>query len=174
MDKVIEVYDNVLDRPYMELLYPRCKTRSYNIGWGDPNEFSIPRGTSLYSRIENDELLDFGFLNKINNKDLLEKIDGREPIESVINCTTYSDVYLPHTHSNTDVLLCYVNLEWRQEWWGESEFYSDDLKETILTNQYVPGRVVWFDGDIPHSIRPQSRIATKFRMTLSLFYISKR
>ena len=61
-------------------------------------------------------------------------------------------------------------MEWKQEWWGETQFLSEDLKEIIFTNPYVPGRAVWFDGAIPHTIKTQSAIAPKYRFSLSLFF----
>ena len=61
-------------------------------------------------------------------------------------------------------------MEWKQEWWGETQFLSEDLKEIIFTNQYVPGRVIWFDGEIPHTIKTQSFSAPKFRFSLSIFF----
>jgi hypothetical protein len=66
--------------------------------------------------------------------------------------------------------LYYVNLEWRDGWYGETFFYSDDLKDVAFTSLYVPGRILLFDGDIPHAIRPQSVAGPKYRITISTFF----
>ena len=46
----------------------------------------------------------------------------------------------------------------------------DNLKEIVYTSLFIPGRIILFDGSIPHAIRPQSVKAPKFRFTLSLFF----
>ena len=68
-------------------------------------------------------------------------------------------------------VLYYINLDWRDGWHGETLFYNpNNLKEIIYTSLYIPGRIILFDGSIPHAIRPQSIKAPKFRFTLSLFF----
>jgi Rps23 Pro-64 3,4-dihydroxylase Tpa1-like proline 4-hydroxylase len=78
-------------------------------------------------------------------------------------------VYYAHTHGEDKVLLYYINMEWKEGWHGETQFYSDDLKEVKYTSPYTPGRLILFDGKIPHTMRPQSIIAPKFRFSLSMF-----
>ena len=131
MSKVIKVYDNVIERQYREDFYHIFSKRQFNIGWGDSVAIEDRDKQFWYSEIWIEEFQKLGFLDKITDKDLLGKIDNRTPNQIVVNCTTYSDVYLPHTHYDTDVLLYYINLDWKQEWWGESLFYSDDLKDII-------------------------------------------
>ena len=76
-----------------------------------------------------------------------------------------------HIHQKQQVCLYYVNLDWRDGWHGETLFYNpDNLKEIAYTSLYIPGRIILFDGSIPHAIRPQSVKAPKFRFTLSLFF----
>ena len=69
-----------------------------------------------------------------------------------------------------DVILIYLNQDWKLEWYGETLFYSEDLSEIIFAGLYTPGRIICFDGEVPHSIRPNSRLAPKFRYTMSLFF----
>ena len=44
------------------------------------------------------------------------------------------------------------------------------MKEILYTSLYQPGRILLFDGYIPHAIRPQSVKGPKFRLSLSLFF----
>lgn len=49
-------------------------------------------------------------------------------------------------------------------------FYnSKDLSKIEFASVYKPGRIILFDGHIPHTIRPQSIKGPKFRFTLSVF-----
>ena len=66
--------------------------------------------------------------------------------------------------------LYYVNLNWEDGFYGETFFYnSKDLSKIEFASVYKPGRIILFDGHIPHAIRPQSIKGPKFRFTLSVF-----
>jgi hypothetical protein len=67
-------------------------------------------------------------------------------------------------------VLYYVNLEWQDGWHGETLFYDESLKNIVFASPYIPGRIVVFDGSIPHTIRPQSYIASHYRFTFALIY----
>ena len=168
--KNIQIYDNIFSHSFKSKLYKDIIARNYNIGWADTNIIEHRDKVFMYSLWEIKEFVKSNFLTNIKDKNLLKKINKRLPSKIVVNCSTFGDVYIPHTHSNKEVLLYYVNLDWKKEWYGETEFYSDNLNETILSNPYVPGRIVWFDGEIPHSVKPQSHIGPKYRFTISLFF----
>ncbi len=166
----IEIYDNLFSYNYMSKLYDMVINSNYHIGWADTKIIENRDKVFMFSLWELTDFMKSEFLSNIKDESLLERIGNRLPSRCVINCGNFSDTYLPHTHNNKEVLLYYVNLDWKLEWNGETAFYSDDLKEIILTNPYVPGRMVWFDGEIPHSIKPQTHLGPKFRFTISLFF----
>ena len=168
--KNIQIYDNIFSHSVKSKLYKDIIARNYNIGWADTNIIEHKDKVFMYSLWELKEFVKSNFLTNIKDENLLKKINKRLPSKIVVNCSTFCDVYIPHTHSDKEVLLYYVNLDWKKEWYGETEFYSDNLNETILSNPYVPGRIVWFDGEIPHSVKPQSHIGPKYRFTISLFF----
>ena len=79
-----------------------------------------------------------------------------------------------HAHWDKQIALYYVNLDWKDGWYGETLFYDPlNLQKIDFASSFIPGRILLFDGSIPHTIRPQSIKGPKFRMTLSLIY-SKR
>ena len=86
-----------------------------------------------------------------------------------MNCSLFNDVFYKHTHSDSDVLLYYVNMEWKEEWYGETVFQNED-GSILYTQKYKPCSAVWFDGSIPHLIKPQSATAPKFRFSVSIFF----
>ena len=89
----------------------------------------------------------------------------------VLNLVRSDDVHYVHHHKDQQVLLYYVNLDWVDGWYGETLFYNPkNLKEILYTSLYQPGRILLFDGYIPHAIRPQSVKGPKFRLSLSLFF----
>ena len=66
--------------------------------------------------------------------------------------------------------MYYVNLEWRDGWHGETLFFDESCKDIVYASPYTPGRVIAFDAKIPHTIRPQSHLASFYRFTLALVY----
>ena len=42
-----------------------------------------------------------------------------------------------------------------------------------MAYDYVPGRLLMFDGTEPHSIRPQSFSGPQYRFTVSVFFKDK-
>ena len=63
-----------------------------------------------------------------------------------------------------------MNLEWRDGWHGETLFFDESCKDIMYASPYTPGRVIAFDAKIPHTIRPQSHLASFYRFTLALVY----
>ena len=90
--------------------------------------------------------------------------------KTILNLSVPSDVHYTHTHQEKKILLYYLNLEWRDGWHGETHFYSEDLTSIQYSSPYTPGRLIVFDANIPHTIRPQSIIAPNHRFTLALIY----
>jgi len=171
----IEVYDNVFTRSDAQFFYGSILNSCFKIGWYDTPIIENRGIQFMHSKWTPKEVEKVGLLKKIKNKDLLKKINGRVPHEIVCNCSNFGEVYAPHTHDlKPDVLLYYANLEWKREWYGETLFYSEDLKDIIHANPYVPGRIVWFKGEIPHSIRPSSSMAPQYRFTISFFFLKDK
>ena len=74
-----------------------------------------------------------------------------------------------HAHSDTEkVILYYAALEWEDHWEGETMFFAED-GEIEFVNKYVPGRVIVFDGQMPHPIRAPSHAGPQFRLTATWF-----
>ena len=130
----IEIFDNVFSHSFRSKLYKDILDSDYNIGWEDTRVIQHRDKVFMYSHWDLAKCIKSGFLSNIENKELNEKIAERMPRRCVVNCGTLSDVYIPHSHAHTDVLLYYANLEWKPEWNGETSFYSDDLQQIIFTN----------------------------------------
>jgi hypothetical protein len=64
-------------------------------------------------------------------------------------------------------MLYYVNLNWNKEWHAPTVFQSDDLTTTEFISEFVPGRVVIFDSDIPHKATQAPLESNQYRFTLN-------
>jgi hypothetical protein len=76
----------------------------------------------------------------------------------------------PYFEPQNKTVILYLNPEWNPEWGGETIFFDDDLDAKFLV-QPRPGRVVMFDGRIPHTGRPPTPKYGHNRYILSLKYM---
>ena len=167
----ISYYDDVVPTALRHQINDFCLKSFYKLGWydsQDPSEY-IPNLHSNWS-IED--------LNKIQIPLYIEQcikktpwFTGKKLNQTVVNLVRPMDVHYIHHHRTNHVALYYVNLDWKDGWYGETIFY-DEFKENniIFTSPYIPGRIILFDGNIPHAIRPQSTNGPKFRISITLFF----
>ncbi len=169
--KHIDIFDGYFPMSYRLLAYEFCYNSFYRIGWADTiGTESDDRDYHLYSLFSEKEFADLRFMEQIEQHQEIMEVLGGLPIKKVVvNLSTPSSIYRVHTHDEQKVMLYYINLRWEPTWYGETLFYSEDLSEVQFAHPYVPGRLLIFDASIPHTLRPQSHIATVFRFTLSVF-----
>lgn len=84
---------------------------------------------------------------------------------------TASDTYMYHVDSDiegTPTALYYANLEWKPEWEGETHFSDEKMQEVLFTSSFVPGRLVIFDGTIPHKSSQPAIGSSGYRFALAI------
>lgn len=177
----ITIYDDVFCWNDQVSILRQLESMPYFIGWNDTSDntemfmharffrdewvatsehgsdadlFNMLRRTEAYSTLENSV--------EDNTVGVFEKL--------IVNCTTIGDVNSHHCHKGQDVLLYYANLEWRNEWMGETFFYDDMAKDIIHCAPYTPNRIIKFSGDLVHRFGVPSRTAPKFRFSISTFF----
>lgn len=86
------------------------------------------------------------------------------------NHAAYGDMLFTHTDAQPGSVgltaLWYVAPEWNVEWGGETLFYNAHMDAEVAVSPR-PGRLVIFDGAIPHVGRPPNRICYAPRYTLA-------
>jgi hypothetical protein len=144
-------------------------TSAYLItGW---NDTLYSKEGYVHSEWSKEDLEKSGLLDSDNMKKIIkgEGISLDKFSHCILNIDTISDSHWPHTHPET-VVLYYLNIEWQEGWGGETLFYDRDCKEIVYGSKFTPNRIIVFNGDLPHSIKHQNRIADKYRMSLSIFF----
>tara|TARA_R110000803_G_scaffold56812_1_gene114241 strand:- start:1133 stop:1702 length:570 start_codon:yes stop_codon:yes gene_type:complete len=65
------------------------------------------------------------------------------------NGTTHIDNYY---NDGYRTLMVFINHKWQKEWGGEFQLLEeiDNNSKIIKTIEYIPGRIIIFDGNIPH------------------------
>lgn len=167
----IKVYDDVFDFPFRYSFYDYLENSAFRIGWSDRSTVEKDKDRFLHVSFSQEDLDNCGILEKIyENKEISQDLQGLTLTRVIGNLDTISDSHFVHIHDEKVGLLYYADLEWQNGWHGETIFYDDTLKNIVFASPYVPGRILVFDGAIPHAARPPSPCAKKFRFTMSLFF----
>ena len=168
---LLNIFDNKVPHNIGVNIWNNSIDSPFRLGWEDTTE---PGKTdlNLHSNIQPSSLEPTGILPYFKKcTDETEWFKNKELDRVVLNLVRSNDVHYIHHHPDKHVLLYYVNLDWRDGWYGETLFYDpDDIEKISFTSLYKPGRIILFDGSIPHAIRPQSIKGPKYRFSLSLFF----
>jgi hypothetical protein len=168
--KQIYVFDGLLPLQLRSKLFQFIKSSRFVIGWRDGEHDKAKQHEflhSVYSLEDNDAA---GLLPFLRTTEINKHIGDVNPLKSMVNLSVPSDTHFPHAHPESLVVLYYANMDWENHWHGETLFYTEDLNDIELALKYTPGRVVVFDGSIPHAIRPQSTSADSHRFTYAMTF----
>ena len=166
----IHVFDGAVDFSEREHLYTFMRHSHYLIGNEDADAIETSQHKYLCSHYSMDDVKASGLFDAVKGTDVLPLVEGLLLTRAHVNLSTPTDNHWCHDHRGQNVLLYYGNKHWKHEWAGETLFFNDDLSEVVYASVYKPGRIIVFDGEIPHTVRPQSSSAPQYRFTLSLFF----
>ena len=71
-------------------------------------------------------------------------------VSAQVNFDTYGERQLTHADGDVVTALFFANPEWNPDWLGETFFYDSTEVEVLAAVTPRPGRLVLFDGRIPH------------------------
>ncbi len=93
------------------------------------------------------------------------------PYRAYTNYAAFGDMLYTHTDCRPDqrelTALWFLSTQWEPEWGGETMFF-DASGDAMFCTSPKPGRLVVFDGAIPHVGRPPSRICYTPRYTFAI------
>lgn len=168
--RCLTVYDNVIDFEFRNRVYNFAQNSLFRIGWSDSSVIENKHHRSLHSSYSDEDMARLGLLERLKQTCVADEMSGHVLSSCVMNLSTPADANFLHAHPEDKIILYYVNLEWRDGWHGETLFFDESGKEVVYTSPYTPGRIIAFDGRIPHTIRPQSYLSPFYRFTLAMVY----
>lgn len=175
--KDIHVFDDAYEFNFMQQVLGYVETSLYRIGWSDRGTECAQRFRYLHSPYSYENYKDIDFVENIHDPEAKAiaqgLLEGKPWRKTTVNLSYPFEPHFIHAHPRADngwTGLYYPNLEWKEEWGGETLFYSEDRKTVEFHSQYTPGRFVLFDFRIPHTFRPGTIIAPQYRYTVSTFY----
>ena len=170
--RVIKYFDNLVPMQTRNKILGYVMRSKFELGWVDVAFGPKSTYKSLHSKFTKQEAYDCGLGDALDNSyEITGLLVDYEFSHCIVNLSVAMDTNFTHTHNPGErVVLYYANLEWESSWYGETQFFNDTDTEVIFTVRYTPGRVLVFDGDIPHSIRPQSLLGPQYRFTVATVY----
>ena len=145
----------------------------YRLGYNDSHAIEHAHRICLHSFFEAPDVANLGILEELKKHEVGGLINFDASINTltcVVNLSCPGQTHTEHTHDNLDVIVYYVNPIWNRMWAGETLFYSENGVDLERAVEYIPNRLVFFNGEHPHTIRPPSFEATFYRFTISLFF----
>jgi Rps23 Pro-64 3,4-dihydroxylase Tpa1-like proline 4-hydroxylase len=165
--KLIQIYDDYFTYNERATWHKFIKNSLFK---SDGSDYDETNRMQLYSSYSLEDVSNMGFLHspgfkKINEEhQLLDK--GLKQLR--VNLSPPSECATVHTDGNGLTLVYYANLEWDLSWGGQTLFMDDTLSEAEYTCLYKPGRIVLFDGSIPHMITSVSFAAKAHRYSFAI------
>lgn len=168
--KNLYTFDGVLDFSMREHLYSYVRNSVFRIGNEDADAVETNNHKYLHSMYNQTDVDALGILKAIEGTEIDSLLKGKQLTRVHVNMSNPMDTNWAHDHRDQTAMLIYINKHWKHEWAGETMFFNDDLSEVEFASVYKPGRIVLFDGEIAHSVRPQAASAPMYRFTLTLFF----
>ena len=180
----IKVVDNVLDDDLTKRVYELSCSLPFKFGWSDGhydsywnhNIFGSHKGYPSINEIENP-------IYQEVNEVIKQKFGIDTNADRIyINCINYGSESHPHIDCvSGTTFIFYLCPMWNVHWGGETAFFTGEFNEdfmhpvfyeTEIIKSVLPkrNRVVIFDGNIMHSVRPLSKTFKGNRLTLMYKY----
>lgn len=171
--KKIHIFDDVFTFAERTRFYSFVTNSRYSIGEYDGVLLENHKTSTLTSKYSEGDVraMDFYIPAKVNE---VVDLSDWKPVSAYTNLCRPDDSFHIHTdhHGPMWTVLYYVNLNWHIEWGGDTYFLKEDLSIDYVS-QFKPGRLVIFDGTIPHLMRPSTRLAPENRFSFVMKYIPK-
>jgi len=168
--KKIHIFDNLFTLSEIEKFYEFIRSSMFLIDGGDG--FISLYNDQIYSSYSDNDIINMGFY-KTKGYEIINKflnISEREKKQIRVNCSIPSEKMDVHQDGEGITLLYYANLKWELNWGGHTLFLNENLSDIEYTCAYKMGRVVVFDGTIPHLIMLANHQAIGNRLSFVIQY----
>jgi len=169
--KQISVYEDVFSYQERSNHFKFVFESLFRVDGSDSN-VGLLKDYQIYSNYSPQDIDNMGFLQNQNIQQIWKNhnLNGRTLKKGRVNVSHLGEKNRIHTDGFGVTVLYYVNLEWNNDWSGHTMFLSDDLDECEYFSLYKPGKIVVFDGDIPHCILSPTILSPVHRFSFALQY----
>jgi hypothetical protein len=170
-NKLIEVYDDAFTYHERYKFYNYVKNSAFGIMGSDGSSgIQYDQIQQIYSSFSYKDIDQMGMSKTDIFQTLAKKYNfvNREVKQMRINVSPPAERNFVHSDAEGLTFLYYINLEWKLEWGGHTLFMDDNLEDAIYTSVYKPGRLVIFNGTIPHMIMTPTMSSAQYRYSLAI------
>jgi len=169
-EKEIVVLDNVFTYKERAGFYDYITNSLFSLKGYDTNLLDHVGEHNIISFYSESDLLNLKFNTSKKYKEIIDPLLIGYNIAKVrVNLSTLNDKNRFHIDGNgpkrLKTLIYYPNMKWDIEWGGLTLFANENCNDILHCVAYVPGRVVIFDGSIPHCICPPTNLASSYRLS---------
>jgi hypothetical protein len=166
--KNIFIFDDFLQKNYIEYLHDSCLTANYTVSHGT-SKFTHSRDERLASYLTKEQFF------KIRLDSLCKSICNAIQLNLYVGSyyiNSYGHMAQTSRHCDSSVegtitILVFPNKHWESTWGGEIKFYNE-VDKFHYAFDFVPGRVIVFDSQIEHEVLPLTIDAQKMRFSIAL------
>lgn len=170
---LFELIDNVFDEQTIDKLYGEFRDfKSWKFTGSAGNTNHRKLSIDLQKKEKIDRILFDKADEILKTYNLKEFVKFRRAYASGMTHGTIHNLHVDdgfHNLNEIFTIMFYLNKEWDVTFAGETIFYYAD-NETIQSILPKPGRVILFDGAVPHLARDPSRICSELRMVATFKY----
>jgi hypothetical protein len=165
-NKKITVYDGGVEFHHMQKMFDYFTNSMYSVKGYD----ALYRDYQLFSKFNLDDIIRCGFYDTeaFKSIDKQYNIMNQDVKQIRVNFSNSAERNRIHEDNVGFTILYYGTLKWDIEWGGHTLFMDDNLENVEYTSLYKPGKVVVFDGTIPHMIMTPSIVSEFPRFSLAL------
>jgi SM-20-related protein len=165
------IIDHVFEKKLLDPLYSHFKNLKY-----DFKDSDRPDTRYVKHLVHNFKSQEWKKNNSLPNKiatiarDFLikQKIHVGSIQRIYANFNLYGDFQFSHTDGDEWTALFFLNSEWKEDWGGEFILYDETMDGLGYSIQPKPGRLVIFDGMIPHRGGVPSKLCYDPRISLAV------
>ena len=178
-DSEVIIIDDAVNVNKRINIYFDCCMLSYRISNSSVNDAQGIADKRLRSDLDHEHPIIENLLEEGSDSlNVIQKYISAESYgfdRAYVNLGIHGDVNRMHVDGKyypCKTLLYYANQHWENNWGGHTVFYDKDgnIKTTV---EVKPGRIVIFDGNIPHTVMPMNpRCSPSFRFTVALKFES--
>ncbi len=165
--KEIKIYDDLIPYDVRLKLYRFINDSFFRVNGNDEILVENQMEQHIFSTYSKTDLDNTNFLKIPEIKHILKEVENYEIQQTRINLSTLSDKNHFHVDNtagwDVKTLIYYPNMRWIIDWGGYTLFANENLSEIEYCASYKPGRIILFDGSIPHCIAPPTNFAPCFR-----------
>lgn len=175
--KQIYIFDDLFDFKTRNNFYQFILGSFYKLKGQTSDTLDFMGEYHIFSEYSPEDVDAMGILTHESSKEFLPLIEEMEFLQARINLGTLYDKNRFHVDTTKNkksiTLLYYANMNWDIESGGHTLFANEDISDMEHCVMFKPGRLIAFDGTIPHCILSPNIASPSYRFAMAIQFREK-